>query len=255
VRSEVNVTTDIHPTSIVEDGAELGPDVQVGEFSIVRSSATIGEGSVIGSHCEIGYGTDSFAGRLTMGANATIRSHSILYTASTIGDRFETGHRAIIREHSSIGDSVRIGSLSDIEGTCTIGSYVRIHSGVFVPAETTIGDYVWLFPYVVITNDPYPPSDRLAGVTIEPYAAVGARSVLLPGVTVGADSLVAAGAVVSRDVAPGTVVAGVPARELADASTVQLGDGSGQAYPWRRQYQHGYSTEVIEQWKQEFPNG
>lgn len=249
------MTTDIHPTSVVEEGADLGQGVRVGEFSIIRSSTTIGAGSVVGSHCEIGYGTESFSGRLTIGPNATIRSHTVVYTASSIGERFETGHRAIIREQSTIGDSVRVGSLADIEGTCEIGNYVRIHSGVFVPAETTIGDYVWLFPYVVITNDPYPPSDRLAGVTIGPYAAVGARSVLLPGVTVGEDSLVAAGAVVSRDVAPGTVVAGVPARELADASSIQLTDGSGPAYPWRRQYRRGYSEAAVEAWDREFPNG
>lgn len=249
------MATSIHPTSIVEDGAELGDDVSIGEFSIVRASVTIGPGSVIGSHCEIGFGSDSFAGRLTIGSNATIRSHSIVYCSSSIGDQFETGHRAIVREHSTIGRNVRIGSLADIEGSCEIGHYVRIHSGVFVPAETVIGDYVWLFPYVVITNDPYPPSDRLAGVTIEAYAAVGARSVLLPGVTIGTDSLVAAGAVVSRDVAPGSVVAGVPARELADASSVQLNDNAGPAYPWRRQYRRGYSQDAIEAWEQEFPDG
>ena len=249
------MATSIHPTAIIEDGADLGDGVQIGEFSIVRASATIGTDSVIGSHCEVGYGSAAFTERLTIGPNATIRSHSIVYSASSIGERFETGHRAIVREHSTIGRNVRIGSLADIEGTCEIGDYVRIHSGVFVPAETVIGDYVWLFPYVVITNDPYPPSDRLEGVTIESYASVGARSVLLPGVTVGADSLVAAGAVVSRDVAPGTVVAGVPAKELADVSTVQLNDGAGPAYPWRRHYRRGYSVEAIEAWQREFPEG
>ena len=247
--------TEIHQTAIVEDGARLGSGVRVGEFSIVRAGASIGAGSQIGSHCEIGYGSDAFEGELSIGANSTIRSHTVIYTASTIGEGFQTGHRAIVRERSAIGAHVRVGSLADIEGTCEIGNHVRIHSGVFVPAETVIGDYAWLFPYVVITNDPYPPSNQLVGVTIEPYAAVGARSVLLPGVTIGRDSLVAAGSVVSRDVASGSVVAGVPARELADASSVQLGEDGGPAYPWRRQYRTGYPADAIEAWEREFPEG
>ena len=72
-----------------------------------------------------------------------------------------------IRENSNIGEHVRIGTLSDIQGYCQIGNYVNMHSNVHVAQASIIHDYVWLFPYVVLTNDPQPPSMTTAGVEID----------------------------------------------------------------------------------------
>ena len=75
---------------------------------------------------------------LTIGENAIIRSGSVLYSVSSIGDHFQTGHHATIREQSVIGSHVSVGTLSDIQGDCVLGNYVRLHSNVFVPIRRAL---------------------------------------------------------------------------------------------------------------------
>lgn len=65
------------------------------------------------------------------------------------------------------GKNLQIGTLSDLQGHCEIGDYVRLHSNVHI--KSVPGNFVWIFPYVVLTNDPYPPSDSLVGVTVQDF--------------------------------------------------------------------------------------
>jgi acetyltransferase-like isoleucine patch superfamily enzyme len=99
-----------------------------------------------------------------------------------------------------------------VDGRVKIGREVSIQSGVYIPPMSEVGDRVFLAPFVVITNDKYPPSRRLLGVKIENDAVIGANSVLVSGVRIGEGAVVASGAVVTRDVPPRKVVMGVPAR-------------------------------------------
>jgi len=87
---------------------------------------------------------------------------------------------------------------------------------------------------------------------VEDFAVIATMSVVLPGVTVGRDSLVGAQSMVNRDVRRGSVVAGVPAVDRGDASAIMLRDGSGPAYPWRRHFRRGYPDEVVSRWQGEF---
>ena len=243
----------IHPSAIVEDGASIGAGSSIGPFCIVHGNVVLGSGSAIDSHCVLGHSEGGKAERLTIGAGSRVRSHSVIYGGTTIGPRLETGHHVTIREATTAGVNFRVGTRSDIQGDCSIGDYVRLHSNVFVAHRSRIGNFVWIFPYVVLTNDPHPPSSGLLqGVTVEDFAAIAARSVILPGVTVGRGSLVGAGAVVNRDVRRGSVVAGVPAKERGDAADIMLTDGSGPAYPWRRHFRRGYPDEVVARWEHEF---
>ncbi|MDJ0923764.1 MAG: N-acetyltransferase [Acidimicrobiia bacterium] len=244
----------IHPSAIIEEGASIGEDVVVGPFSIIHGNVTLGDGSVVDSHCVLGHTEPGLApAPLIVGPDARIRSHSLLYGGSEIGSGLQTGHRVTIREGSSIGESLRVGTLSDLQGSCSIGNYVRFHSNVHISQASTVGDYVWIFPYVVLTNDPHPPSDGfLTGVTVEEFAVIATMSIILPGLTVGRDSLVGAHSMVNRDVRPGAVVAGTPAKDRGDASAIELRDGSGPAYPWRRHFHRGYPDDVVAQWKAEF---
>src|SRR5581483_1539376 len=116
--------------------------------------------------------------------------------------RLTTGHRVTVREGAQAGKNLQIGTLCDIQGHCTIGDYVRFHSNVHIGQRAKIGNFVWIFPYVVLTNDPHPPSDVLIGVEVEDFASIATMSVILPGVKVGTHSLVAAHSSVSRDVEP-----------------------------------------------------
>jgi acetyltransferase-like isoleucine patch superfamily enzyme len=109
---------------------------------------------------------------------------------------------------------VSVGTACVIEGRTTIGNDVSLQSLVYVPTNTTIGDRVFIGPGTVLTNDRYPPSPSavLEGPVIMEGAAIGANVTILPGVRVGGDSLVAAGAVVTRDVPPRKLAIGSPAR-------------------------------------------
>ncbi len=221
---------------------------------MVRDNVQIGDGTTIGSHCDIGHPTPS-PGKdnlLKIGSDSLIRSHSVFYEASTFGDRLTTGHRVTVRENTFAGENLQIGTLSDIQGHCTIGDFVRFHSNVHIGQQSRIGDFVWIFPYVVLTNDPHPPSDVMAGVSVGDYAAIATMSVVLPGVTIGEDALVGAHSSVTKDVDPNTVVVGAPAKFVCDTSAIKLKDGTNRsAYPWRHHFHRGYPEDVVREWLRE----
>jgi len=154
--------------------------------------------------------------KLEIGMGGIIRPFTTLYAGSRIGNGFQTGQGASIREDNVIGDDVSIGTNAVLEFGNRIGNRVRVHSCCFLEM-VTIGDDVFIGPNVVFTDDPHPMKcprylECKGGVTVKRLARIGAHSTLLPGVVVGENALVGAGSVVTRDVPPGTVVAGNPAR-------------------------------------------
>ncbi|HWQ66609.1 MAG TPA: DapH/DapD/GlmU-related protein, partial [Methanospirillum sp.] len=149
-----------------------------------------------------------------IGMNAIIRPGATIYADVTIGDFFSCGHNIFIRERTTIGSHVSLGTNVIIEGHSTLGNYVNLQSLVYVPTHTIIGSHVFIGPNTVLTNDKYPPhgGDDLAGPVIEDYASVGANVTILPGVSIGQGSLVAAGSVVTKDVPADMLAIGSPAR-------------------------------------------
>ena len=143
-----------------------------------------------------------------------IRSGTIIYCDVIIGDDFQTGHNVMIREQTTIGDRVAIGTGTVIEGHSTIGNDVSLQSMVYIPTNTRIGNCVFIGPNAVLTNDRYPPRKigGLRGPVIRDGAALGANATLLPGICIGEGSLVAAGAIVTRDVPDHMLAIGSPAR-------------------------------------------
>lgn len=247
----------IHPTAIISSKAQIGINISVGPYTIIHDNVHIGDDCVIGSHCEIGHPAPRAEGRpLVIGQGANIRSYSVFYEGSTFGVGLVTGHRVTVREGTRAGVNLQIGTLGDIQGTCSIGDYVRFHSNVHIGQHSTIGNFVWIFPYVVLTNDPHPPSEVMQGVTLHDYVAVATMSVILPGVDVGEGALVGAHSSVGRNVEADTVVAGVPAKMICHTEKIVLKDGSGNpAYPWRRHFGRGYPDEVVSRWLAEFGVG
>ncbi len=256
---EKNITRDcmIHPTAIISEKARLGSNVSIGAYTIVHENVLIGDDTEIGSHCEIGIPSSlSDGSALIIGKSSLIRSHSVFYAGSVFGDNLTTGHRVTVRERTEAGQAFQIGTLSDIQGHCKIGDYVKLHSNVHIGQHSTVGNYVWIFPYVVLTNDPHPPSNVMMGVTIDDFVAIATMSIVLPGVRVREGALVGAHSSVSRDVEPDTVVAGTPAKYICDTSAIKLKDGSGEsAYPWRRHFHRGYPEAAVAAWVAEFATG
>lgn len=188
----------------------------------VYPNVVLGHGVTVEDFVVLGHpplGQEPGALRLLIGAGSLIRSHSTIYAGSVLGARFTCGHGVLVREGCRIGDGCSIGSGAVLEFNVTLGDEVRVHSRAFIPELTVLESRCWLGPNVVVTNSKYPHSPRskstLSGVRVCEDAKIGANSTLLPGVEIGANALVGAGSVVTRDVAAGSVVAGNPARLVA----------------------------------------
>jgi len=191
----------------------------------IFANVTLGEGSVVEDFCIVGTpprGKKDGEIATTIGEGAVIRSHTVVYAGNVIGKNFQTGNKVNIRESNRIGDNVSVGTLSVIEHHVDIGDNVRIHTQVFIPEYSVLEEGCWIGPNVVFTNAKYPLSpgvkDSLAGPTIRKGAKIGANTTLLPGVVIGENALVGAGSVVVRDVPPGAVMAGNPARVIRQIS-------------------------------------
>lgn len=248
---------------IIGDNVIIEDDVKIDSYTIIRDNVTIKKGTFVGANCILGeYQMDYYLNKekqehpLIIGEQSLIRSGSIIYGDCNIGDYFQTGHRVTIRERSQIGNHVSVGTLSDIQGYCTIGNYVRMHSNVHVGQKSVIEDFVWLFPYVVLTNDPTPPSNQLKGVTLKSFSVISTGSILLPGITVEGDSLVAAGANVTKDVKKNTVVGGNPAKVISDISKIKNHITGEEVYPWRYTFKRGMPWEEsdYQTWYEEIEN-
>lgn len=192
---------------MTSNDARLFPHVSLGE------NADVGEFVILGHPAR---GQKLGEVPTTIGANAVIRSHTVIYAGNRIGDSFQTGHGVLVRENNRIGHRVSVGSHTIVEHSVTIGDGVMIHSNAFVPEFSVLEDGCWIGPGVLVTNARYPRSrgvkELLRGPHIGAGAKIGGGSVLLPGVRIGRDALIGAGAVVVRDVPDGAVVVGNPGR-------------------------------------------
>ncbi|MGV7226009.1 MAG: acyltransferase [Nitrosopumilus sp.] len=128
-----------------------------------------------------------------------------------IGENVKIWHFSYVGDNTEIGDNVSIGSLAHIDYDVKIGENTRVEGQVYIPPLSRIGKNVFIGPAAVLTNDPYPMCDKMIGVSIEDGAIIGARAVIKAGVTVGKNSVVAMGAIVTRDVPENSVVMGSPA--------------------------------------------
>ena len=227
--------------------------VEIGPFTVVHSNVYIGEKSKIGGWCEIGVPTALGDGTpLTIEYGATIRSHSVLYESSSFGPGLVTGHHVCIRELTKAGRGLQLGSNGDIQGHCVIGDFLRTHRGVHIGQESRVGNFVWMFPEVLLTNDPTPPSEELIGPQVNDFVVLCAKSTLLPGVVIGAEAVVGAHSLVNTDIPPGMLATGAPAKAQYKASILRLrNDPATHAYPWRTRFHRGYPSDVLDVWQAE----
>lgn len=170
--------------------------------------------SIINDNITIGVKYKKFSKDPVIGSNSKIRSNSIIYNDVIIGDNFQTGHNVLIREQTTIGDNTLIGTNTVIEGECQIGSGISIQSNVYIPRNSIIEDNVFIGPCSCFTNDRYPVrvDYDLKGPTLRKGASVGANSTFLSNLEIGEGAIVAAGAIVTRNVPPWYLAIGTPAK-------------------------------------------
>ncbi|HEV3052828.1 MAG TPA: acyltransferase [Longimicrobium sp.] len=172
---------------------------------------------------------------LVLGPGSRLRAGTIVYAGSRIGAGLQTGHNVVIREENVIGDGVSVWSNTVIDYGCVIGDRVKIHSNVYIPQFSVIEDDVFIAPGCTFANDMHPGCvcseyENMKGPTIRRGARIGVNVTMTPGVEIGAYALVGSGSVVTRDVPPGAVVAGSPARVTKMTNELRCFDGAA-AYP------------------------
>ena len=208
----------------------------VAETAVVYPGTVIGEGCVIGDHAVVGkqpaLSPRSTASReelppLELGAGTIVSTGAVVFAGTHIGERVIVGDGARVRERVTIGDDVVVGSGSLIENDTTIGAMTKIQAEAYITAYSTLEEHVFIAPCVVTTNDNYMGRTEkrhalMRGPTIRRGARVGGGAILCPGVEIGEDAFVGAGAVVTKDVPPRVVVVGSPARVLRDVPDDEL---------------------------------
>jgi acyl-[acyl carrier protein]--UDP-N-acetylglucosamine O-acyltransferase len=243
----------IHPSAVLHPSARLSNNVQIGAFCVIHANTEIGEGTVIESHCEIGLPTRLSDGSpLVLGDSTYIRSHSVFYEGSTFGPGLVTGHHVTVRELTKAGRNLQIGTKSEIQGHCEIGNYVRLHSNVHIGQKSLVGSFVWMFPDVLLTNDPTPPSETLIGSVVCDFSVLCSKVTVLPGIRIGRHAVVGACSLVGVEVGDGMFANGNPAKIQCPASIMRLkSDPSKKAYPWNRRFRRGYPEEITRKWDSE----
>ena len=208
----------IHPTAIVYPGTKLGEGVKVLEHAVVGKQPALSPRSTAKREelppAEIGDGT-------------IVSTGAVVFAGAKIGARVILGDQSCVRERVVVGDDVVIGRGSLVENDTTIGAMTKIQAEAYITAYSTLEEHVFIAPCVVTTNDNFMGRTErrrqlIEGPTIRRGARIGGGAVLLPGVEIGEEAFVGAGAVVTRDVPARKLVVGNPARVLRDVTVDEL---------------------------------
>ena len=212
------MAAEVHPTATVYPGTVLGDGVRVLENAVVGKQPTLSPRSTAKREplppTVIGDGT-------------IVSTGAIVFAGTTIGARVILGDQSCVRERVSIADDVVVGRGCLVENDTTIGAMTKIQADAYITAYSTLEEHVFIAPCVVTTNDNWMGRTEkrfgnIKGPTIRRGARIGGGAILCPGVEIGEEAFVGAGAVVTKDVPPRVVVVGSPARVLRDVPADEL---------------------------------
>jgi acetyltransferase-like isoleucine patch superfamily enzyme len=217
------MSADVHPTAIVHEGTILGDGVRVLEYAVVGKQPTLGAASTARRDplppAQIGPGT-------------VVSTGAIVFAGSRVGANCIVGDQSCIRERVELAEDCILGRGSLIENDTTVGAGTRIQAGAYITAYSTLEEDVFIAPCVVTTNDNFMGRTEkrralMKGPTIRRGARVGGGAIICPGVEIGEEAFVGAGAVVTKDVPARAVVVGSPAHVLREVDPAELRANGG----------------------------
>lgn len=227
---------------VIHEDVQIGSNCQIGDHVVIHPGTVIGDAVRIDDHTTIGkqpmrapnsaVTLDRQVPPARIADRCLIGAGTILYAGCTLGEKVLVADLATIREDVTVGDFTIVGRGVAIENQCTIGSYCKLETNVYITAYSTLEDRVFVAPGTLTSNDNFigrteERFKHFSGVTIKRGGRLGVGSVILPGKTVEADAVVAAGAVLTRDAEAGQVYAGLPARRFRPVPEDQLLDNQG----------------------------
>lgn len=217
----------LSPDARIGEGVTFGANVVVHGAVEIADGVRIQDGVVLGKPPSLAP-TSANAGRdipvLRIAEGATICAQAVVFAGADIGPGAIVGDQSYVRERASVGERSVVGRGACVDNDVTVGARVRLQTGVYVTAYSVVEDDVFVGPCAVTTNDPVAGrrAGELTGATLRRACRIGAGAVLLPGVEVGEEAFVAAGAVVTANVAPRAIVMGVPARAVREVAEADL---------------------------------
>ena len=219
---------------LMGEGVVVADGVSFGAYVVVHDGTRIGAGATIGDHAVLGKlprlsghsrarGT---VGALEVGAGVSVGAGAIVFAGALLGDGAILGDQSFVRERAQVGAGSVIGQGSAVDNDVQVGARVRVQSGVYLTAFTLVEDDVFIGPGATTTNDHtmgrHGSDSPLRGATFRRACRVGGGAVIVPGVEIGEEAFVAAGAVVTQDVPARAVVMGVPARFVREVREEDL---------------------------------
>jgi len=216
------------------EDVHIGQDVSFGAYVVVHDGTRIGDGCTIEDHVVLGKRprlagrstAHGDAGVLELGERVTVCAGAVVLAGARVGEGAILGDQSFVRERSFLGADSVIGRGSVVDNDVQVGSRVRAQTDVYLTAFTVVEDDVFLGPGAITTNDDtmgrHPPGAALRGAILRRACRIGGGAVLTPGVEIGEEAFVAAGAVVTADVPPRAVAIGVPARLVREVGEEDL---------------------------------
>lgn len=223
--------------SIILEGVEIGDDCLIGHNVVIHANTKIGNAVRIDDGVIIGkkplssprsiFKVPTDLKPAVIGDYCQIGANVVVYCQCEIGQRNLIADLATIRENVVLGDLNIVGRNVTIENFVKIGSRNKFETNSYITAYSEVGDYCFVAPCTATSNDNYMARDKerfnhFKGVTMQSGARIGVNATILPGKTIHTDGVVAAGAVVTKDVPAKTIVAGNPARAFREVPETQL---------------------------------